>query len=80
MGKLHLLSCYSMADEHSLPVFESFLVRFWQERASHVWRGRVIRISSQETCEFATWDQAEVFFRRFVLIPMTNQPPEVPDE
>ena len=58
-----------MSDEHSLPVFESFLVRFWQERTSHVWRGKAIRISSQETCDFATWDQAVTFMRRFVPAP-----------
>ncbi len=67
-----------MFDDYSLPVFESFLVRFWQERASHAWRGRVIHISSQETCDFATWDQAKAFFRRFVLVSITTQPPEGP--
>jgi hypothetical protein len=58
-----------MPDENTSPQFESFLVRFWHEPASQTWRGKVIHVSSRTACDFATWEQAVAFIRRFVPAP-----------
>jgi hypothetical protein len=55
-----------MPDEYTLPEFESFLVRFWQEPASQTWRGKVIHVPSRTFCDFVTLEQAVAFFRLFV--------------
>ncbi len=55
-----------MPNEYTLPEFESFLVRFWQEPASHTWRGKVIHVPSRTFCDFVTLEQAAAFFRLFV--------------
>lgn len=54
--------------------FESFIVRFWQERDSQIWHGKVIHLRSRETCEFATLAQAETFFCRFGLTLSADEP------
>lgn len=65
-----------MPDEYTLPEFESFLVRFWQEPASQTWRGKVIHMPSRTFCDFVTLEQAVAFFRQFVpglpAMPTTN--------
>ena len=46
--------------------WEVFVVRFWREATSGIWRGQIVHLPDQETASFATWDQAEAFIRRFV--------------
>jgi hypothetical protein len=55
-----------MTDEYMPPEFESFLIRFWHEPASHTWHGRVVHMSSRTSCDFVALEQAIAFMRRFV--------------
>ena len=48
--------------------FTSFVVRIWHEPASHAWRGKVVHVASQASCDFVTVEQAWAFMRQFVSV------------
>lgn len=79
LGKLPLLSCRhpTMTDSNISTQFEAFVVRFWLEQASGVWRGKAIHIHTRQVCDFATLEQVEAFFRQFVPVLPDDQTRDV---
>ncbi len=64
--------------------FQVFVLRFWRESSSGIWRGQIVHLPDQQTVSFANWDQAQAFVRRFVAepgigsIPSGGQDPRSP--
>jgi hypothetical protein len=47
--------------------FQVFVLRYWREGTSGVWRGQIVHLPDQETASFAHWEQAQAFIGRFVM-------------